>query len=518
MIHPLLIAVADDLIAVGEIEIALRPDDETVDALVHIPALHHRQAPHETPRLDARALLHRARQQIDRGVRGDVEIVTPDCDVIHPRVLRETEEQLARRIQSARRRLINKERLATARKEPPGTVELQAEEGLALVAVDDHGLQTRHIEMELRSLRHSDRRCGRSARRLRHRMMDELDALLHIRHAVQPVRLVFHKDGARELLSPQLRDDPGDVRHAGAEDEIGGRLTDDGPVLEVQIDDAALDQLDRIERVQPRGRPVPRVGAEADACVAILHHAQDECGVPSSVERRPSVVVEAHADVELLHELFDQIELVGNEPHAERLHPEPLPELEYLPRPRFVIRDANEDARRRDAVFLQMRVQGRHVLIAHLRPDLPRLRLVELLPRDKLDHRPARLCRLLDGLIDREAVEGEGLTSGGERRGTFGGLRSWSCKVLDADVSIAHKPSDLVAAAMHLETDVTFDWKPCLRLGPSHDLHTVDPSRDGRLVASSDAHLELVPAIRLPEGLPLLRRHRHWLRCAVGSE
>ena len=71
---------------------------------------------------------------------------------------------------------------------------------------------------------------------------------------------------------------------------------------------------------------------------------------------------------------------------------------------------------------------------------------------------------------------------------------------------------------MHLETDVTFDWKPCLRLGPSHDLHTVDPSRDGRLVASSDAHLELVPAIRLPKGLPLLRRHRHRLRGAVGSE
>ena len=73
-------------------------------------------------------------------------------------------------------------------------------------------------------------------------------------------------------------------------------------------------------------------------------------------------------------------------------------------------------------MLFQMRMQRRELLIAHVGTELPRLCFDESLAGDELDHRPARLRRLLDGLIDGEAVEGECLTSSGERRGTFGGL------------------------------------------------------------------------------------------------
>ena len=49
----------------------------------------------------------------------------------------------------------------------------------------------------------------------------------------------------------------------------------------------------------------------------MLHHIKHERRVPSAIQRRLTVVVEAHADVEFLHQLLDQIELIGNEPHAE---------------------------------------------------------------------------------------------------------------------------------------------------------------------------------------------------------
>src|SRR5262245_34277820 len=79
-------------------------------------------------------------------------------------------------------------------------------------------------------------------------------------------------------------------------------------------DDAALEDLDAIERIEAGGLPVTGVRARSDARIAILGHRDDVMRIPDLVVRVVGfsrVVVNANADVELLHERFDDVELVG---------------------------------------------------------------------------------------------------------------------------------------------------------------------------------------------------------------
>ena len=108
MIRAFEVAVGNDLIAAGIVDVALWPDRQPVHALMHVPVAHHGQAPDEPFRGNALALFYRAFEQINGGVGGDIEVIATDRDIINPRILREAEQQLARLVKPTYRWLINK--------------------------------------------------------------------------------------------------------------------------------------------------------------------------------------------------------------------------------------------------------------------------------------------------------------------------------------------------------------------------------------------------------------------------
>src|SRR5689334_1252424 len=141
--------------------------------------------------------------------------------------------------------------------------------------------------------------------------LHEIDALGHVRHILQPLRLVFDGDVALEALLFKLVEAGRNFADTRAVGRVGARA-EGHLVLHVAADDAALEHAQAIDRVQPARLPVASVRARADAGVAVFRHGDDIVRIPNLVVRLvrlARVIVNAHSDVELLHEGLDDVEL-----------------------------------------------------------------------------------------------------------------------------------------------------------------------------------------------------------------
>ena len=65
-----------------------------------------------------------------------------------------------------------------------------------------------------------------------------------------------------------------------------------------------------------------------------------------------------------------------------------------------------------------------------------------------------------------------------------------------------------VAAAVDLHADASLSREACLRLGPLHDFHPVDPGRHRGLVAAGDSGAEFIPLCRAATASSSLRQPR----------
>ena len=197
-----------------------------------------------------------------------------------------------------------------------------------------------------------------------------------------------------------------------------------GFVLQMAADDAALEDLDAVKRVQAAGLPVSRVRARADARVAILGNLDDVVRVPDPILRivdAPRVVMDADPDVELLHKRLDDVQpfhvLRGDSVKAKAFgEGEDLAPFfgRGIGGDAFVVAD-HAVVHRLDAVLLELGLHLRDDLVGSVVvPDGFRIFLCEALAWVELDDLAAGFGRFLDRLHDGVAVERVGLAADGE--------------------------------------------------------------------------------------------------------
>src|SRR5262245_25745011 len=89
----------------------------------------------------------------------------------------------------------------------------------------------------------------------------------------------------------------------------------------------------------------------------------------------------------------------------------------------------------------------------------------------------------------------------------FPGIVARLIQFLDAHLAVADELLGVVAAAVDLQGDAAARLMSLLRVGVVHELHALDPGRDGGRIADN-AGPQLVPFAVLPERGPFLRRDR----------
>ena len=112
----------------------------------------------------------------------------------------------------------------------------------------------------------------------------EVDVSLHFRDVVVPLILVFDGDMAVEILFLQFFKAGSDVHYAFTRNDHFG-LTSACLVLEVDTDDATVEDSKALDGFEVGSAPVAQVSAGADTFVATFYKAADVKRVPDFVIR-----------------------------------------------------------------------------------------------------------------------------------------------------------------------------------------------------------------------------------------
>ena len=129
-----------------------------------------------------------------------------------------------------------------------------------------------------------------------------------------PVELVLAADVAVELLPAELGEHPAHVGGTGSEDHVALTMPELCALLGVQRDHPSLEHAEAVDRTDAAGLPVADVSTGTDAGVTVADEIGHPLRIPDLVGRvlgLLGVVVEGHADVELLHERLEGVHRIG---------------------------------------------------------------------------------------------------------------------------------------------------------------------------------------------------------------
>src|SRR5262249_16916216 len=142
-----------------------------------------------------------------------------------------------------------------------------------------------------------------------------------------------------ELLAAQFVEDAADVGDAGAEGDIVTVRREDIQILQVDLQNAALQYPQRVHRFDAGADPVAGVRAGTDAWVAPFDERERVLRVPEAILRVVRtfwVIVDRHPDVVLLDQLLDEIHCRRVWLGGDRADAQLARELERLPVVRLV--------------------------------------------------------------------------------------------------------------------------------------------------------------------------------------
>src|ERR1700744_4580666 len=138
----------------------------------------------------------------------------------------------------------------------------------------------------------------------------EANAPGDVHDVVFPVVFVLDGDVADEFLALELVENGGNVRNTSAIRDVMGVRRFFIQVLEVNADDATIQDFEAFNRIQSRTHPMADVRCGANARVAVLDDAQDIVGIPhfiAGIVRLAGMIMETHTNIVLLDEFFDGV-------------------------------------------------------------------------------------------------------------------------------------------------------------------------------------------------------------------
>ena len=233
-----------------------------------------------------------------------------------------------------------------------------------------------------------------------------------------PVELVLAADVAVELLAAELGEHRAHVGGTGSEDHVALTMPELCALLGVQRDHPSLEHAEAVDRADPAGLPVADVGTGTDARVPVADEIGHPLRIPDLVGRvlgLLGVVVEGHADVELLHERLEGVHRIGRF-GGDGVEAESLRELEKLPGRGGVLRDCHHAVvHGLEPMLLELLLELLDGLRGHFVAQLGgAVFRAQRLSGVELDDLAARCLGLLDRFECGEPVEGVGLAADGE--------------------------------------------------------------------------------------------------------